>query len=389
MGFLFFVFQKISYLADVYLKKVEQAQSLINYSLYVLLFPQLIAGPIVKYHLVEQQIKSRIHSSEKFLNNEFKFKNRLFPPLVRIESQLNYYFFKQIKASYSSSILVGKNGHLFERTYLSSVNNLQKAKIKKTEKFINKIERIKKKLLKHNLNLNILITPNKLSVYPEIVPDNYLIPRDKVQPSLYETFIQLSATYDFGIIDLNQKIIDLKNKINHPLFAPSGTHMSEYACCIAASEIIKKINKPKYSMPKLDCRLGKIKKTPFHMDRDLTQVANLIYPEQIYLKVPRTLSRIKDNFVYKQKPKVLFIGTSYMWGILRYFDKHSYFKIRDFIYYFKTLHKKSGKVVKDFKCDKKKFKEYLMNFDEVIIEVNETSLDSLGQGFLKCVNSSL
>ncbi|MCL4166112.1 UNVERIFIED_CONTAM: hypothetical protein GTU68_008467, partial [Idotea baltica] len=78
IGVSFFVFQKISYLADVYNTKVEPAKSLINYSLYVLLFPQLIAGPIVKYHLIEKQIKSRTHSSDNFFNGLVRFSTGLF-----------------------------------------------------------------------------------------------------------------------------------------------------------------------------------------------------------------------------------------------------------------------------------------------------------------------
>ncbi len=48
IGVSFFVFQKISYLADVYTARTKCADSLANYALYVILFPQLIAGPIVR-----------------------------------------------------------------------------------------------------------------------------------------------------------------------------------------------------------------------------------------------------------------------------------------------------------------------------------------------------
>ena len=59
IGISFFTFQKISYLADVYQGKVAPASRLLDYLLYVALFPQLIAGPIVRYHDIHSQLRSR------------------------------------------------------------------------------------------------------------------------------------------------------------------------------------------------------------------------------------------------------------------------------------------------------------------------------------------
>ncbi len=59
IGISFITFQKISYLIDCYDKKVEPQRSLVNYSLYILLFPQLIAGPIVRYKEIAAQLIER------------------------------------------------------------------------------------------------------------------------------------------------------------------------------------------------------------------------------------------------------------------------------------------------------------------------------------------
>ena len=63
IGISFFTFQKISYLVDVYRERVKPSRSLRDYILYVSLFPQLIAGPIVRYHDVADQIRTRVCSS--------------------------------------------------------------------------------------------------------------------------------------------------------------------------------------------------------------------------------------------------------------------------------------------------------------------------------------
>ncbi len=59
IGISFFTFQAISYIADVYRGDTEAQPRLINTALYISFFPQLIAGPIVKYREINRQIESR------------------------------------------------------------------------------------------------------------------------------------------------------------------------------------------------------------------------------------------------------------------------------------------------------------------------------------------
>ncbi len=73
IGISFFTFQKMSYLIDVYRGVTPSAKSYWHYLLYVLLFPQLIAGPIVRYHDIADQLAERNHSSEKILQGMWRF----------------------------------------------------------------------------------------------------------------------------------------------------------------------------------------------------------------------------------------------------------------------------------------------------------------------------
>ncbi len=59
IGISFYTFQAISYLVDVYRGDVKAQRDPYKLALYIVLFPQLIAGPIVKYHDIAQQIDSR------------------------------------------------------------------------------------------------------------------------------------------------------------------------------------------------------------------------------------------------------------------------------------------------------------------------------------------
>ncbi len=66
IGISFFTFQIISYIVDVYNGKVKVQKSFIKLATYVSLFPQLIAGPIVRYETIENELENRTHSFENF-----------------------------------------------------------------------------------------------------------------------------------------------------------------------------------------------------------------------------------------------------------------------------------------------------------------------------------
>ena len=66
IGISFYTFQLISYIIDVYRGQAKVQKNILKLAMYVSLFPQLIAGPIVRYTTVEEQIENREYSFEKF-----------------------------------------------------------------------------------------------------------------------------------------------------------------------------------------------------------------------------------------------------------------------------------------------------------------------------------
>jgi len=59
IGISFFTFQSITYTLDVYWKKHEPLEKVTDYLLYILLFPQLIAGPIIRFNTIAEELKDR------------------------------------------------------------------------------------------------------------------------------------------------------------------------------------------------------------------------------------------------------------------------------------------------------------------------------------------
>jgi alginate O-acetyltransferase complex protein AlgI len=66
IGVSFFTFQATSYVVDVYRRDVEAEKSLVNFGMYKAFFPQLIAGPIVRYRDIHDQIRDRLVRREGF-----------------------------------------------------------------------------------------------------------------------------------------------------------------------------------------------------------------------------------------------------------------------------------------------------------------------------------
>ncbi len=66
LGISFYTFQSMSYSIDIYRGDAKPIRNFTDFSCYVAMFPQLVAGPIVRFHEVAEQLRSRTHTLEKF-----------------------------------------------------------------------------------------------------------------------------------------------------------------------------------------------------------------------------------------------------------------------------------------------------------------------------------
>ena len=73
LGISFYTFKAVSYTMDVYFGKAEASYSLLNFSLYVSFFPQLISGPIVRYPHVSAQLISRKTTADDIFKGATRF----------------------------------------------------------------------------------------------------------------------------------------------------------------------------------------------------------------------------------------------------------------------------------------------------------------------------
>src|SRR5258705_3654310 len=68
-GISFYTFQEVAYIVDVYQRKLEPAESFVDYALFISLFPHLIAGPIQRPgHLLPQVQRERTFDADRFFD---------------------------------------------------------------------------------------------------------------------------------------------------------------------------------------------------------------------------------------------------------------------------------------------------------------------------------
>ena len=73
IGISFYTFQSISYLVDIYRREAPVQRRFMNLLLYISMFPQLIAGPIVRYEIVALEIKDRRVTPYDFVEGSYRF----------------------------------------------------------------------------------------------------------------------------------------------------------------------------------------------------------------------------------------------------------------------------------------------------------------------------
>ena len=73
LGISFYTFQAMSYLIDVYRNKIIASQKFVDFACYLHMFPQLVAGPIVRYAHIAEELKVRVLNTDRFIDGSSRF----------------------------------------------------------------------------------------------------------------------------------------------------------------------------------------------------------------------------------------------------------------------------------------------------------------------------
>ena len=110
IGVSFYIFQSISYLVDVYRKEAKAQTRFVDLLLYISMFPQLIAGPIVRYNTVAEEINNRKVSFDDIADGVYRFMIGLAKKVIianQVGSIATQYLTNSLETSSTLGLLLG------------------------------------------------------------------------------------------------------------------------------------------------------------------------------------------------------------------------------------------------------------------------------------------
>ena len=319
---------------------------------------------------------------EAYVGQHFGFRE----PVIRLYNQYLWDFYKK---TYAHDVVAGKRGWLYTPEsvsdyYGTELLNWQPSVKEAKNNFdreIRYMNRVRAILKENDVELLAFIAPEKSFLYPEYLPDSE---RDTTTFNACDYFLEKFEATVFPCIDMTGWFQQMKDTVSYPLIPQTGGHWV-FPAVYAADSLFRFMGDLKgIKLPKL--KIGELHESDNHgADNDLEQLLNLSLPirkRQGYSPTAEVTVEREPNSV---KPKVLFVGNSFMWGITNQVPMREVFDEVEFWYYFSTAYTgdpltPSGNVV-DLNLLEK-----LLDFDYIVWFTTGNQLNKGTNGF---ANSSI
>ena len=256
--------------------------------------------------------------------------------MVKIRNQFDYSLFS---IPHATKIISGKKGNFFgEENILAYMGrdfpgeHYLDVKIKELKKFQDELWHSKK------IFLLLVLTPDKASLYPELIPDRFEM--QKKEMNNYEYYSREVVKAGINMIDFNKWFILAKDTSRYPLFARTGMHWSSYGALMTADSMFRYLDrKLDIKLPELVIDSVKVSRFAEDEDDDIRRTMNLFWK----IRQPG-LAYPEFHFIFGEEtvmPSALFIGDSYYWNWYRQGIISSVFSDPEFWYYDKEVYPES------------------------------------------------
>jgi hypothetical protein len=304
--------------------------------------------------------------------------------LVRIDNQINYSLFDEISSKANTKVILGVNKWLFEKAYVDSFNNLDAVPSSVLEGKIQSLKKLQIALKEKGIPFLFAITPSKASIYPEYINPKYLIANKQEKDSNYYKIVPLLNKYKINYIDGHQFFVDLKRRSPYLLYPQSGTHWNYYSAYLFTVELISRLTKMlNKDLVNIRCEDIKVSNTPQGNDADLAELCNIFFSKSLYGQYlyPKTAPSPNQGTAFR--PKILFVGGSYLYTLFYYMDKHQIYSERVLYFYNKTRKFYPKRPDSPVDTDARKLRNEVLAQDVIIVEANEETLGRIGFGFVE------
>ncbi len=308
-------------------------------------------------------------------------KSGLWTYFVRSDNQLNYEAFGLLSTNYNSQVVLGKNSILFEREYIEALNGKRQASEETLEVLAQDLATLQNALHQRGIGFSLILSASKAELYQDQIPAQFLTPHPPLQ-SKYEYFTDRLQQHSVSFIDGPKILREIERGKNVRTFAATGTHWSAYGVCNVIQSLLQEVEQQLNKKPKdLICGPLVLRPTPRKADQDLLEIAN-VWTTESFLQpqyYPKTSVKKEGE---RYKPSMLFIGTSFVWPMLKVMDRHRLYQRSSFFYYYSRNRKfpsgsyrKIDKATLDWEKD-------VFSHNMIAIEINESAIENAGSGFI-------
>ena len=272
---------------------------------------------------------------EAYLSQHFGFRE----PVVRLYNQ---YLWSCYKKTYAHDVMAGKRGWLYTpesvRDYYGTEmhrwQHSPEAARQRYDREIRYMNRIREILKENDVELLAFIAPEKSFLYPEYLPDGE---HDTTTFNACAYFWHRLNETGFPCINMTPWFEQMKDTVGYPLIPQTGAHWV-FPAVYAADSLFRFMGDLKgIELPRL--KIGTLHESDNHgADNDLEQLLNLTLPIRKHYGYSPTAEITVVSDTATVKPKVLFIGNSFMWGITNQVPMLEVFDDMEFWYYFSTAY---------------------------------------------------
>ena len=329
--------------------------------------------------------------AEAYLGEHFGFRE----PIIRLYNQ---YLWSCYKKTYAHDVVAGKKGWLYipesvRDYYGDELLRWQPSVEEAKHNFDRETKHLSwvRSILKENrVELMVFMAPEKGVLYSEYLPDKK---RNTINFSAREYFEKKFIENDFPHIEMTRWFQQMKDTVNYPLIPQTGAHWlfpSVYATD-SLLHYLETLNG--WDLPKI--QIGALHKSDNHgADNDLEQLLNLSLPiwHRFGFSPTAKVSIERDSTTVK--PRVLFIGNSFMWGITEHIPMREVFDNVEFWYYFSTAYY-GDNLQETLPVAELNLLEKLMDFDYIVWFTTGNQMCKGTNGFANaallalCANDSL
>jgi SGNH hydrolase-like domain, acetyltransferase AlgX len=308
----------------------------------------------------------------------------IFGFLIKADNRINMTFLHQLSSNPKSKIVLGNQGHLIERGYLPAFNRQRFPKRERLAGIADQIALLQQRLAKINKTLLVLISTNKPNFYPELVPSWYQVSDPPGRQASYEMFLELLGERGVSPLFSRELLKGAESETGVPIFAPTGTHWNEFAACRVVGEIANRVNRQYPGrMGSLDCTSREWRKNTTAQDQDLLRAANVLFPRTLLRPSPIVTGKLTEAPGSPAKPRLLMVGTSFCWELLKVMNRFRLFGDREFLYYFRRQVLSKGGVQRPVNRDQYDVDASIDRHDVIVLEVNEAFVEKAGYGFVQ------